>query len=135
MGKANDVRVDNDSFISVKSVPEDNIGRLAANSRQIVQFLHLGRLGERKGAYDLVNAFAGLPEGLRNRARLVMAGDGDVEGVRQMADPLGSQPIVPRWRPCAGRGDATSREGTAAEATKEATRVRSKAVERDRHRL
>ncbi len=67
------------------------------SARQIVQFLHLGRLGERKGAYDLVNAFAGLPEGLRNRARLVMAGDGDVEGVRKMAEPLGSQVEVHSW--------------------------------------
>jgi glycosyltransferase involved in cell wall biosynthesis len=66
-------------------------------NRNVVQFLHLGRLGERKGAYDLVNAFAGLPEGLRNRARLVMAGDGDVEGVRKMAEPLGSQVEVHSW--------------------------------------
>jgi glycosyltransferase involved in cell wall biosynthesis len=65
--------------------------------RETVQFLHLGRLGERKGAYDLVNAFAGLPEGLRNRARLVMAGDGDVDGVRKMAEPLGSQVEVHSW--------------------------------------
>jgi glycosyltransferase involved in cell wall biosynthesis len=67
------------------------------SARDTVQFLHLGRLGERKGTYDLVNAFAGLPEGLRNRARLVMAGDGDVEGVRKMAEPLGSQVEVHSW--------------------------------------
>jgi glycosyltransferase involved in cell wall biosynthesis len=65
--------------------------------RETVQFLHLGRLGERKGSYDLVNAFAGLPEGLRNRARLVLAGDGDVEGVRKLAEPLGSQVEVHSW--------------------------------------
>ena len=59
--------------------------------QQPVQFLHLGRLGERKGGYDLVNAFAGLPEALRNRARLVMAGDGDVEGMRKLAAPLGDR--------------------------------------------
>jgi len=67
------------------------------SARDTVQFLHLGRLGERKGAYDLVNAFAGLPEGLRNRARLVLAGDGDVDGVRKMAEPLGSQVEVHSW--------------------------------------
>ena len=65
--------------------------------REVVQFLHLGRLGERKGGYDLVNAFAGLPEGLRNRARLVMAGDGDVDGMRKLAAPLGSQVEVHSW--------------------------------------
>ncbi len=66
-------------------------------ARETVQFLHLGRLGERKGSYDLVNAFAGLPEGLRNRARLVLAGDGDVDGVRKLAQPLGSQVEVHSW--------------------------------------
>jgi glycosyltransferase involved in cell wall biosynthesis len=75
-------------------VPADVPDRSA---REFVQFLHLGRLGERKGAYDLVNAFAGLPEGLRNRARLVLAGDGDVEGVRRMAAPLGRQVEVHSW--------------------------------------
>jgi glycosyltransferase involved in cell wall biosynthesis len=66
-------------------------------ARGTVQFLHLGRLGERKGGYDLVNAFAGLPEGLRDRARLVLAGDGDVEGVRKLAEPLGSRVEVHSW--------------------------------------
>jgi glycosyltransferase involved in cell wall biosynthesis len=65
--------------------------------RAQVQFVHLGRLGERKGGYDLVDAFAGLPEGLRNRARLVLAGDGDVEGVRKRAEPLGSSVEVLSW--------------------------------------
>jgi len=60
-----------------------------------VQIVHLGRLG--KGAYDLLNAFLGLPEGLRQRARLVLAGDGDVEGVRKMAQPGGDRVIVPGW--------------------------------------
>jgi len=67
------------------------------SGRERVQFVHLGRLGERKGGYDLVDAFAGLPEGLRNRARLVLAGDGDVEGVRKRAEPLGSTVEVHSW--------------------------------------
>src|SRR6185295_4477913 len=62
-----------------------------------LQIVHLGRLGNRKGAYDLLNAFLGLPEGLRQRARLVLAGDGDVEGVRKMAQPGGDRVIVPGW--------------------------------------
>jgi len=67
------------------------------SGRDCVQFVHLGRLGERKGGYDLVDAFAGLPEGLRNRARLVLAGDGDVDGVRKRAEPLGSSVEVLSW--------------------------------------
>jgi glycosyltransferase involved in cell wall biosynthesis len=62
-----------------------------------VQFLHLGRLGERKGSYDLVNAFNGLPEALRNKARLVLAGDGDVDGVRKLAAPSGDRAVVHSW--------------------------------------
>jgi glycosyltransferase involved in cell wall biosynthesis len=66
-------------------------------SRERVQFLHLGRLGSRKGGFDLVNAFAELPEGLRARARLVMAGDGDIDGMRRLAAPLGEQVQVHSW--------------------------------------
>lgn len=75
-------------------VPPEIVDR---SGRTRVQFLHLGRLGERKGSYDLVNAFAGLPEGLRNRARLVLAGDGDVDGVRKLAAPFGDQVEVHSW--------------------------------------
>jgi len=65
--------------------------------RTQVQFLHLGRLGKRKGGYDLVNAFAALPESLRSRARLVLAGDGDVEGMKKLAAPLGDRVRVLSW--------------------------------------
>ena len=65
--------------------------------RAPVQFLHLGRLGTRKGGYDLVNAFAALPESMRARARLVLAGDGDVEGMRKLAAPLGDRVRVCAW--------------------------------------
>jgi glycosyltransferase involved in cell wall biosynthesis len=75
-------------------VPAETVDR---SGRSRVQFLHLGRLGERKGSYDLVNAFAGLPRAIRDRARLVLAGDGDVEGVRKLAEPLGDQVEVHSW--------------------------------------
>jgi glycosyltransferase involved in cell wall biosynthesis len=65
--------------------------------RSQVQFLHLGRLGTRKGGYDLVNAFAALPESVRSRARLVLAGDGDVEGMQKLAAPLGDRVRVLSW--------------------------------------
>jgi glycosyltransferase involved in cell wall biosynthesis len=68
-----------------------------------VQFVALGRLGERKGSYDLVNAFLGLPEALRNRAKLVLAGDGDVEGVRTLAAPAGDRINVLSWIDAAER--------------------------------
>ncbi|HEU5135144.1 MAG TPA: glycosyltransferase family 4 protein [Steroidobacteraceae bacterium] len=67
------------------------------SGRAEVQFLHLGRLGRRKGGYDLMNAFAALPESLRARARLVLAGDGDVEGMRKLAAPFGDRVRVLSW--------------------------------------
>lgn len=69
--------------------------------RAKVQFIHLGRLGRRKGGYDLVDAFAALPEHLRARATLVMAGDGEVEEMRARAAPLGDRVRVLSWiDPC-----------------------------------
>jgi glycosyltransferase involved in cell wall biosynthesis len=65
--------------------------------RTQVQFLHLGRLGKRKGGYDLMNAFAALPESVRARARLVLAGDGDVEGMKKLAAPFGDRVRVLSW--------------------------------------
>jgi glycosyltransferase involved in cell wall biosynthesis len=53
--------------------------------RSVVQFVHLGKLGRTKGSFDLVHAFLGLPPALRARARLVLAGNGDVEAVRALA--------------------------------------------------
>ena len=54
-------------------------------NRAEVQFLHLGKLGRSKGSFDLVQAFLALPEQHRSRARLVLAGNGDVDGVRRAA--------------------------------------------------
>jgi glycosyltransferase involved in cell wall biosynthesis len=73
------------------------------SGRQEVQFLHLGRLGKRKGGYDLLKAFAALPEELRARARLVLAGDGDVDGVRKLAEPMGERVRVLSWIDAAER--------------------------------
>jgi glycosyltransferase involved in cell wall biosynthesis len=65
--------------------------------RPQVQFLFLGRMCEKKGTYDLVNAFAALPESTRARARLVLAGDGDNEAIAKLAAPLGEQVRVLSW--------------------------------------
>jgi glycosyltransferase involved in cell wall biosynthesis len=53
--------------------------------RRQVQFLHLGKLGKNKGSYDLVSAFRALPPDLRARARLVLAGNGDLEQIKSAA--------------------------------------------------
>lgn len=55
------------------------------SGRAEVQIVHLGKLGPNKGSCDLVNAFLALPADLRGRARLVLAGNGDVDGLRKLA--------------------------------------------------
>jgi glycosyltransferase involved in cell wall biosynthesis len=65
--------------------------------RATVQFLFLGRLCQKKGAYDLINAFAALPDAVRARARLTLAGDGDLEAIRKLAEPFGEQVRVLSW--------------------------------------
>jgi glycosyltransferase involved in cell wall biosynthesis len=42
-----------------------------------VKFISLGRIGERKGSFDLLRAFASLPHSLLERAELILAGDGE----------------------------------------------------------
>jgi glycosyltransferase involved in cell wall biosynthesis len=53
-----------------------------------VKFVFCGRLGKRKGAFDCIQAFASLPPELRQRAELLMAGDGEIEQAQQLADRL-----------------------------------------------
>lgn len=65
--------------------------------RARVQFLYLGRMSEEKGAFDVVRAFAGLDPALRARSQLVLAGNGDIEGVTRLAQPLGASVLVLPW--------------------------------------
>jgi glycosyltransferase involved in cell wall biosynthesis len=67
------------------------------SGRRHVQFLFLGRMCETKGTYDLVNAFLTLPDAVRARARLTLAGDGDLEAIRKLAAPAGDQVTVLSW--------------------------------------
>lgn len=49
----------------------------------------LGRIGDRKGTFELLEAFAKLPDAIRARTRLHLAGDGEVERATQLAKTLG----------------------------------------------
>lgn len=42
-----------------------------------VKFISLGRIGERKGSFDLLRAFASLPKNFLERSELILAGDGE----------------------------------------------------------
>ncbi len=65
--------------------------------RTHVQFLFLGRICARKGSYDLLAAFKALPNEVRARARLVFAGDGQVEDLRELASEYEDQVVVHSW--------------------------------------
>ncbi len=53
-----------------------------------VSFLFLGRIGQRKGAFDLINAFAALSDEQKTHSRLTIAGDGEGEQARGLVESL-----------------------------------------------
>lgn len=57
--------------------------------RSQVLFVFFGRIGQRKGAFDLVHAFANLAPDLQHQAKLLLAGDGQVEEIRHLVQELG----------------------------------------------
>ncbi|MBG1268489.1 glycosyltransferase family 4 protein [Nostoc sp. WHI] len=57
------------------------------DSKQVF-FLFLGRIGQRKGAFDLIQAFASISPDQQSRAKLTMAGDGDGEQARSLIQTL-----------------------------------------------
>ena len=62
--------------------------------RPEVKLLFLGRIGKRKGAFDLIHAVASLPDGVRQMCHLTLAGDGDVEAARELSARLGCSELV-----------------------------------------
>lgn len=65
--------------------------------------LSLGRIGRRKGSYDLLDAFASLLQSVPH-ARLVLGGDGEIDSIRERARSLGIADRVelPGWLDRAG---------------------------------
>ncbi|MCU0523786.1 MAG: glycosyltransferase family 4 protein [Elainella sp. Prado103] len=76
------------------------------HGRQVTTFVFLGRIGahggaldmmrsvisfprQDKGCFDLIRAFAALPPIVRDQARLVLAGNGDVEKAESLIQELG----------------------------------------------
>ncbi|CAM3724996.1 glycosyltransferase family 4 protein [Tsukamurella ocularis] len=71
----------------------------------VVRAVALGRLGVRKGSYDLIAAVAALPAAVRARLHLTLAGDGEVAEVRAAAAAAGVEDAVTirGWVDPAGR--------------------------------
>lgn len=69
------------------------------NSSIPLKLIFLGRIGERKGAFDLIQAFARLPESEKTKSMLIMAGDGDLEEAGNLAQSLNLNDYItfPGW--------------------------------------
>lgn len=69
-----------------------------ANSHKI-NFVFLGRIGKRKGAFDLLQAFAKLAPEHREKSELTLAGNGEVEQARSLAESLNLKQHItfPGW--------------------------------------
>lgn len=53
-----------------------------------VSFVFFGRIGQRKGVFDLIRAFAALHFEQKAGSRLTLAGDGEVEQARKLVESL-----------------------------------------------
>ncbi|WP_298915037.1 glycosyltransferase family 4 protein [uncultured Nostoc sp.] len=64
-----------------------------------VNLLFLGRIGQRKGAFDLIKAFSFLPTEYQARSSMIMAGDGDIEQARNLVTTLNLENYIqlPGW--------------------------------------
>jgi len=68
--------------------------------------LFLGRFGDRKGSADVLAAIMELPEDVREILALRMAGDGEVDETRTLAEELGVSAEITGWLTPAERDDA-----------------------------
>jgi glycosyltransferase involved in cell wall biosynthesis len=64
-----------------------------------MRILFLGRIGIRKGAFDVIRAFALLPKDVQAGCHLTLAGDGDTEEARALAVEQGclDRVAIPGW--------------------------------------
>jgi glycosyltransferase involved in cell wall biosynthesis len=64
-----------------------------------VNLLFLGRIGQRKGAFDLIKAFSLLQTEYKTRSSMIIAGDGDIDEARNLVTTLNLQNYIqlPGW--------------------------------------
>jgi glycosyltransferase involved in cell wall biosynthesis len=67
------------------AVPTYKVNPRSDKARNV---LFLGRLGKRKGTYDLLQAIKNIDEEIPKNIRFYLCGDGDVEGVKKEIDKL-----------------------------------------------
>jgi glycosyltransferase involved in cell wall biosynthesis len=59
------------------------------NQFEVTKIVFCGRVGERKGSYDLIRAYASLPSHMRICTQLLFAGDGEIDNAKQLVNNLG----------------------------------------------
>jgi glycosyltransferase involved in cell wall biosynthesis len=74
-------------------IPRHIPARVSSKENKVL-FVFFGRIGHRKGAFDLVRSLPHLPESDRSRLRLVMAGDGETSQLRELVSELGLDSVV-----------------------------------------
>lgn len=77
--------------VRVPDVVPDRAGRA------VVRLLYIGRMSESKGTFDLLRALALVPDAVRGRLRVTLAGDGAVAQVRALAAQTAAQITVMEW--------------------------------------
>lgn len=88
------------AVVIVNSVALPELAEPSRYEQEPPLILFLGRLGKSKGAYDLIEAVRLLREGSCTRPfRLIMAGDGDVDGCAALVEKYGISDTIhlPGW--------------------------------------
>ena len=77
-------------------IPASTPDRAASS---VTRFVFLGRIGQRKGAFDLLQAFANLPADCLPQAQLTLAGDGELDKASDLVKQLNLEDHVelPGW--------------------------------------
>lgn len=96
-------------FANPVEIPENVPDR--ANVNQKINFVSLGRIGKRKGAFDLIEAFAQLTPEQREKSELTLAGIGEVEEAKSLAESLNIKQHInfPGWVDPIGRSELLSK--------------------------
>lgn len=97
-------------YIETTGLPEDRVFALPnplwlppavpdRSGRPVVTIVFLGRMDDNKGPARILSAVALLSDTLRRKVRILMAGDGEVQEVRRVAESLGlqEQTVVDEW--------------------------------------
>ena len=96
-------------FPNPVEIPE-NVPERTANHKKI-NFVSLGRICKRKGAFDLIEAFAKLSPELQEQSELTLAGIGEIEEACKLAESLNVRQHInfPGWVDPVGRSELLSK--------------------------